>query len=166
VLQVLLVLATYAVVGLAAGWLWYTLWEPPTGVVVRHQWYPNGAGLRGEFSATALYVLIAVVAGAVLGSIAAVLGGRRPLLTLVAALAGAVLAGWLMLKVGERLGPTDPQVLARHAKDGTSLPGALTVTGLSPLLAFPAGTVAALAFVFTIFSGKSAEPGIPEEPRE
>jgi hypothetical protein len=163
--QVAVIVATYAVVGLAAGWLWFALWEPPIGVVVQHKWYPDGAGLRRDFSATALYVIIAVVAGAVLGSVAAVLGGRRPMLTLVAALAGAVLAGWLMLVVGEWLGPADPQALAPDAKDGTRFPGALAVTGASPLLAFPMGTLAALAFVFTIFTGKADEPRIPEEPR-
>jgi hypothetical protein len=162
---VAVVLATYVLVGLGAGWVWHELWQPAEGVVVQHQWYATGAGLREDFSGTGLYVLIATGAGLALGVLFAILGGSRPVVTLVACLVGSVLAGWLMLTVGEWLGPADPQALAKDLDDGASLPSALRVSGFSPLLAFSLGTLGALALVFTVFQGNSSEDRFGEEPR-
>ena len=162
---VAVVLATYALVGLAAGWVWHELWQPAEGVVVQHQWFATGAGLREDFSGTGLYVLIAVAAGLALGVLFAILGGVRPVVTLVACVVGSLLAGWLMLTMGEWLGPADPQVLAKDLDDGATLPSALRVSGLTPLFAFTLGTLGALALVFTVFQGNSSERGSDEEPR-
>ena len=153
------VLATYALVGLGAGWVWHELWQPAEGVVVQHQWFATGAGLREDFSGTGLYVLIAVGAGLALGVLFAILGGVRPVVTLVACVVGSLLAGWLMLKMGEWLGP------AKDLDDGATLPSALRVSGLTPLFAFTLGTLGALALVFTVFQGNSSERGFGEEPR-
>jgi hypothetical protein len=165
VLHVVAVLAAYVVVGAAAGWLWYKLWTPAEGTVVGHIWFADGDALRGAFSGTGLYVLVAAAAGFGVGLVCAFLGGRRPVLTLVAALAGSVLAAWLMLKIGQDLGPADPQELARTARDQSRLPSALRVSGLSPRLAFPGGTLAALALVFLVFPGNSREASSRGEPR-
>jgi hypothetical protein len=159
------VVATYAAVGLGAGWAWHELWQPSDGVVFSHQWYLGGEGLRRDFAGTGLYVLVGAVVGLVLGGVFAMVGGVRPVLTLGACLVGSVLAAWLMLKVGERLGPADPQDLAKSAEDGTHLASALRVTGPSPLLALPFGTLAALALVFTVFPEKTPELRLSEEPQ-
>jgi hypothetical protein len=164
-LQAVALLAAYAVVAAAAGWLWHELWSPELGVVVQHQWYATGDALRDDFSGTGLYVLVALGGGVVLGLAGAYVGGARPLVTVVAAAAGSVLAAYVMIKVGESLGPQDPHRLAATAKDGTNLPSALRVTGFSPLLAFPFGTLVALAVVFTLFPGKSRDRGFAREPR-
>jgi len=165
VLLVVGTLAAYVVAGLAAGWLWHELWSPATGVVVQHEWYPDGDALRDDFSGTGLYVLVAAGTGLVLGIAAAVAGGRRPLLTVAAAVVGSAVAAYLMTTFGTGLGPADPHTLAKGLDDGKSLPSALTVTGFSPKLALPIGTLAALAAVYTIFPGKSREAGLTAEPR-
>ena len=159
------VLATYALVGVCAGWVWHELWQPAEGVVVQHQWFATGAGLREDFSGTGLYVLIATGAGLALGVLFAILGGARPVVTLVACVIGSALAGWLMLTMGQWLGPADPHGLAKSLDDGATLPSALRVSGLSPLFAFTLGTLGALAFVFTVFQGNSPERRFDEEPR-
>ena len=94
------VLATYALVGLGAGWVWHELWQPAEGVVVQHQWFATGAGLREDFSGTGLYVLIATGAGLALGCSSRSWAAARPVVTLVACVIGSVLAGWLMLTIG------------------------------------------------------------------
>lgn len=165
VLLVVAVLAGYAVLGVAAGWLWHQLWSPALGVVVQHQWYATGDALREDFSGTGLYVLVGLGAGVVAGLVSAYAGGSRPLVTVLAATAGSVLAAYLVVKVGEGLGPPDPQTVATTAKDGTNVPSALRVTGFSPLLALPFGTLVALAVVFTLFPGKSPVRGFGAEPR-
>jgi hypothetical protein len=164
VLHVIAILAAYVVAGAAAGWAWFKLWTPAQGVVVNHIWFADGDALRGAFSGTGLYVLVAAGTGFGLGLVSAFLGGRRPVLTLVAALAGSVLAAWLMLKIGQDLGPADPQELAKSAADRTRLSSALRVSGLSPRLAFPGGTLAALALVFLVFPDKSREATPRAEP--
>jgi hypothetical protein len=159
------ILVAYAVVAVVAGWLWHQLWSPDLGVVVSHRWYATGDALRNDFSGTGLYVLVALGAGLLTGLASALLGGSRPVLTVVVAALGSALAAYVMLQVGQGLGPTDPQELAATVGDGKNLPGALRVSGFSPLLAFPLGTLGALAIVYTIFPGKSPEAGFGAEPR-
>ena len=159
------VLAAYALVGLGGGWMWHELWQPANGVVFEHEWYADGDALRQDFSGTALYVLVALGLGLGLGVLFALVGSARPVLTLVVCVAGAALAGWLMLWLGGRLGPADPHELALRADDGTTLPSALTVSGLPPLFAFAMGTLAALGAIFTLFNGKTPEVTFGAEPR-
>lgn len=146
--QALLVVATFALAGVVAGVVWEWAWTPPTGVVIHHQWAQDESGLRGDFSGTGTYVAIAAVTGVVVGAAVAVLLDRSEVLTLVAALGGSLLAGWLMHRVGVALGPADPRTLAASAKPGTHLPGDLVVSGKSVLRAFPGGTLAGLTVVY------------------
>ena len=76
------------------------------------------------------------------------------------------MAAWRTVLVGEGLSPADdPHVAAKTAEDGDKLPSTLRVIGLSPLLALPMGSLAAVALVYVMFSGSSSEPGLSKEPR-
>ena len=44
--QALATVVIFAAGGAAAGWLWYKLWDVPSGVVSGGQWYTGEAGLR------------------------------------------------------------------------------------------------------------------------
>lgn len=146
--QALIVIAVFAVAGALCGVLWEHLWTAPRGVVVDHQWFTDEEGLRGEFSGTGLYVLVAAAAGLLVGLVTSFLFDRAELVTLLAVAAGSVLAAWLMLVVGQHLGPPDPGRLAETAKEGTKLRGHLMVAGKSPYTAFPAGALVGLTMVF------------------
>jgi hypothetical protein len=146
--QVLLVLVGFAVAGALAGIVWEWVWTPPTGVALGQEFVLDGGGLRSEFSGTALYVLVATLTGLLLGVLVSVLAERHELLTLVAVFVGAVLAGWLMLRVGTALGPPDPEALARTAEDYAPIQDELRVSGRSPFVAFPAGALVGLIAVF------------------
>ena len=147
-LRALGVVAVLAAAGALAGVVWEWWWTPPSGIVAHHQWLQDESGLRGDFSGTGTYVVVALVTGAVVAAvIAAVLDGAE-LVTLVAVLAGAALAGWLMHRVGVALGPADPHHLATTAADGTELPGRLVVSGDSVRRAFPGGALAGLVVVW------------------
>jgi hypothetical protein len=148
VLQGLAVLAAFAGVGALCGLLWFRLWDVPHGVVSGHQWYTSESGLRADFAGTGSYVVIAVPAGLLLGALAAWLCARSELVTLLAVVAGSVLAAYLMLQVGHHRSPADPDVLALTAKDGTTLDGALRVHGWPPRAAFPFGALFGLALVY------------------
>lgn len=157
--QVLLVLLGFVVVGALAGVVWEWVWTPPTGVALDKEFLLDGAGLRSDFSGTALYVLIASLAGLLLGVLVAVLSDRNELLTLVAVAVGSVLAAWLMFRVGTLLGPPDPGPLARSAEDYTPLVDQLQVSGRSPFVAFPCGALVGLVVVFIGLNRRRAAAG-------
>lgn len=147
--QLLLAVAVLAGAGALAGVVWEWVWTAPVGVVVNHQWVAEDeAGLRGQFSGTGWYVVVATGAGLVAGALVALFLDRSPVVTLVAVVVGSALGAWVMIEVGAAMGPADPHVLALAAKDGTHLPGRLEVTGRSPWIAMPAGALVALALVF------------------
>ena len=64
----------------------------------------------------------------------------------MAVVAGSVLAAYLMLRVGQHLSPPDPHELAKTAKDGTELEGALRVDAWPPRGAFTFGALVGLAW--------------------
>lgn len=158
-LRLALLLAVFAAGGAVAGVVWEWLWTPPVGEVAGGRWLRDAEGLREDVSGTALYIVVAVVAGLLLGVLAGLLSEDSELVTLVAVVLGSVLAGWLMLEVGQALGPTDPQVLAADADRGTRLPGRLEVSGRSPYVAFPAGALIGLLVVFVGFARHPAKHG-------
>ncbi len=175
-LQALAVLVAFAASGLVAGRLWYHLWDAPSGVVSGGQWYTNEAGLRDDFQGVALYVAISAVLGLVLGALCAWLLDRSEVVTLVAVLAGSVLAAYVMFRVGTHLSPSDPHVLAKTAQDGDKLKGALQVTSWPPRGACTFGALVGLALVYAVSMGKKpaevdhrpvADPayGQPQPPR-
>ena len=142
-----MIVALFAAAGVVAGVVWEWLWTPQLGVVVDQEWLQGLAGLRAEFSATGLYVVVASVAGLLIGALCGVLLDRAELVTLVAVLVGAALAGWVMVQVGHALGPPDPRELAETARNGKRLPSDLRIVGKSPYVAFPAGAMLGLTVV-------------------
>jgi hypothetical protein len=156
VLQFVLAVLVLAGVGALAGVVWEWVWSPAVGVVADHQWVAEDeAGLRGQFSGTGWFVVVATVAGLVAGVVVALFLDRVPLLTLLAVVVGSVVGTWLMLHVGSALGPPDPDHLARTAKGGTHLPAQLEVSRRSPWIALPAGALVGLAVVFVGLSRRS-----------
>jgi hypothetical protein len=149
-LQALAILVVFTAAGAGAGRLWYHLWDVPKGVASGGQWFTGEAGLRAEFAGVAWYVSISVLAGLVLGALAAWLLHRSELVTLAAVIIGSVLAAYLMLRVGTHLSPPDPHALAKTAADGTELEGALRVRGWPPRGAFTFGALVGLAVVYAV----------------
>lgn len=146
------ILAVLAAAGVGAGLLWRSSVDIPHGVVLNHQWYPDpwDPGQRAAFSATGSYVLISLVAGIVLGLLAAVLSRAAELVTLGAVLVGGLLAAWLMLVVGLHGAPPDPQLAAAHAANGTRLSGTIARPGAAAFVTWALAAVAAVGAVFLI----------------
>lgn len=154
----LLVLA-WAVWGALLGLLWVTLWEPPQGTAFEGEWFPSREGLGQDVSATALFALLGIAGGLVLGAVSAFLTRTAEVVTLVATCVGSVLAAWVMFQVGHALGPPDPQVVAAGAAEMAEVPGDLRLAGAgtrpwpfwfesSAFCAMPGGALLALVGVF------------------
>ena len=176
VLQFVLAVVLLAAVGALGAVVWNWVWTPPVGVVSDHQWLAeNEASLRGQFSSTGWFVVVASVAGLLGGVLVSFFLDRVPLVTLLAVVVGSAVATWVMLQVGAALGPADPHHLALTAKEGTHLPGQLQVshaspddvpgwlgfTRHSPLIAFPTGALVGMTLVFL---GLSARARIAADP--
>jgi len=146
--QLAAVLAIFAAAGAGCGWLWFRLWDPPQGVAFEGKWYLDEDGLRGVFSSTGWFVVVAAGAGLVLGVVCALLFTRSELVTLLAVLLGASLATFLMWRVGLALSPADPHALARAAADGDHIPGRIEASGFSPFLVLPTMALGALALAY------------------
>jgi hypothetical protein len=138
-LVALAVVLAFALVGVAAGFGWHAWWAPaPKAVVYRREPYfmPDG-----EFRSTGMYVAIAVPAGLALGILVTWWRRRDPLVAVLAALAGSVAAGAIMLGMGLLLGPGDPTVAARHTAEMATVPGMLRAQPGAAWCAFPFGTM-------------------------
>ncbi|WP_457205611.1 hypothetical protein [Nocardioides sp. P5_C9_2] len=163
--RVAVVLATFAVVGAIAGVVWEWVWTPPLGIVYRGEWLFEPAGPDYAFSGTGWYVVIALAAGLLTALILGWVLVSGEVTTLVAAVVGSVLAGWLMFTVGHTLGPPDPRPLAAAKDDLTRLPSDLRVVTSDPdaasysltssaFTAFPMGTAVGLALVWFTTRGR------------
>ena len=149
------IVGLFLAAGTGLGVLWEQLWSPTRGVVVRRQWFVvddqlrfDLDGLRNQFSGTALFTSLGVGAGVVLGLLCALFLARQELRTLAAVTVGSALGSVLMWQVGTRLGPRDPDLLARDVPRGTVLPDDLELGSLGALVALPLGALLALTVVF------------------
>jgi hypothetical protein len=170
--RALVVLATFAVVGAIAGVVWEWLWTPPLGIAYRGKWLLEPSGPDYAFSGTGWYVVVALAAGLLTALVLGWVLVSGELTTLVAAMVGSVLAGWLMFTVGHTLGPPDPRPLAAAKDDLERLPSDLRVAVKDPeekdpdpepatysmtssaFLSFPLGTTVGLALVWFTTSGR------------
>ncbi|MET0524072.1 MAG: hypothetical protein ABWZ91_04675 [Nocardioides sp.] len=157
--RTVIILVVFAAVGVLAGVVWEWLWDAPVGFAYGHKWLPDLPAARAEFSSTGWYVVVAAAAGLLTAAAVAMVFDRWEVLTLVAVFAGAALASWVMLQVGEALGPPDAQAAAATADDGTRIPANLTVAGKSPFVAFPASALVAMIVVFFAFTRRHAKDG-------
>jgi hypothetical protein len=147
--QLALAVLVLAVAGVLAGVVWEWLWTAPDGTVVDGAWVAQDeASLRGVFSATGWYVVVASVAGLLGGAVVGLFLDRFPLVALLGVVLGSLLGAFLMFRVGVALGPDDPVEAARRAADGAVVPGVLDVSGGTPFIALPTGALIALALVF------------------
>ena len=162
----LAVLVGLVVGGALLGVVWVELvWTPPPGEVQGGRWFPlDERALSLQTRGTSSYVLVASVGGLVLGVLAAAVGARQALLTLAAVVVGGALGAYVMWQVGTWLGPADPAAVAAGAPDGTSVPGALTVDGVTPFLTLPACALAGLTAVFFFLPGPRHPASSPHVP--
>lgn len=142
------VVGALGVAGALAGVVWELIWTPPAGVVVEDEFVLTSLGLTQSFDGTALYALVAVATGLLVGAAAALLADGAELDTLVAVALGSLLAAAVMAVVGAALGPPDAGAAARDLEDYTLLPQDLRIEGVGAYLAFPSGALLGAGSVF------------------
>ncbi len=153
-LTVLVIVVVFVSVGALAGYLWFQIWDPPTGVAYERSWVVGEQGLRSSFSATGWFVVLAAVSGSVLGFVAGAASRGREVATLIAVVVGSAAATYMMWRMGQALSPPDPDVLARSAPDLTPFEGRIAVGGWSPFLALPASAVLGLLVALILIADR------------
>ena len=156
-------LLAFAAGGVLAGVVWHALWTPPTGLVFDDEWVFDSAGAPLDVSGTALYVVVALATGLVLGLATTLTTRRDEVAVLAAVVVGSALAGVLMAMTGHALGPPDPRPLAAGKEDFTAIDADLRVEGASPYVALPAGALSATAAGFLLLGEWRRKP-IEGEP--
>ena len=153
--QTLIILVTFVVVALVCAWIWHAWWAPaPTAVVVNHKPYYEP---DEEFRGTGLYMLIAGVAGLLLGLLFTFLFENDEVATLATVVAGGVVAGLLMAWVGHLLGPENAAEVARHTADFEKIDGDLHAGPLAAYVAFPGGAVLGSVAVLVTFTRRRSQ---------
>ena len=153
----LIVVVIFVVVGAVSGFVWHLLWAPaPEGLVF--DGVPRFDNDQ-EFRSTGLYLIIATVAGLIVGLLCTYVFECHEVWTLMAVALGSVAAGFVMLGVGHALGPDSAASFAEQAEDFEKVRGDLHATWLAVGVSFPAGALLGSVTVLSIFAGRtSGEP--------
>jgi hypothetical protein len=156
---VLLVL--FGAAGVGGGFAWRHLWTPPEGVARGGGWVPTPVeeGLQNDFSGVGWYVVVALTLGLLLGTVSALVLDRAEIVAVGVAVLGSALAAYLVLTVGERLSPPDPDQVAATSPDGTPIPGDLEFDGSTPLLSAPVGALSAVSTVYLLTTRRRVAEG-------
>ena len=174
------VLALAAGVAALGGWLWWKWWSPaPPGQIYQRQdksfgWYatPLDPGQAHVASATFEYVVVGFGLALLVGVATAALGRNRPLTALAAVLVAGGLGAYLTWQVGTWISPPNPARYAdaAHFKklvDGKPAvyPGSIGVSGWTPYLAWPVGSLLGyLGIMLSISGERTLDPPYVSEP--
>jgi hypothetical protein len=161
--DVAVVLATYVLLGLLGGLVWWLLVDPATFTKVGR----SAGGSMGEvqlarrFDADGWFCVLAILGGFFSGLVLTWWRRRDPLLVTVLVVLGAAGAAALMAVSGHLLGPGDPDVALREATVGEHVPVQLAVQARAAYLAWPiAALVGALVVLWSPDQGDPPpEPG-------
>jgi hypothetical protein len=114
----LLVAVWFAVAGVAGGWIWAHVTSFPQVAKTGNSATVASEELAKQVGMDGWFFVIAAVGGVVSGIALLVWRHRDPLLSVALVALGGGLAAWLMVKVGESLGPGDPIAALRKLPDG------------------------------------------------
>ena len=158
----LLTLVTLALVGVVAGVLWSQLADPVVATRTADGVGSGETDLAKQVSADGWFAVLGFVGCLLAGVVLTVWRRTDEVLTLVALVAGAVLAAWLCSKVGALLGPDPAAQTLADAAVGKTAEDQLQVHTWVVYLAWPFGAVLGSVLVLLGLpgSGRSAAPTV------
>ena len=153
------VLGPFLVLGLAGGVLWWLLAEPPYFVRTETTAVMGQAELGKRIPVDGIFASIGALGSLVLGFALMAWRRRDPLLVLLVGVVASVLAGYVALKLGERLGHRDVQALVARAGVGDTIVDTLSVITDWVIAAWPVGfLVAAVSSLLGSARGMAEPP--------
>jgi hypothetical protein len=164
--DVAVVLVVAVLLGLLAGLLLPQLVDPVTVTRTGNGVVRDEVALSQQFDLEGWYSVLAAIGGVLLGAVMVAWRRTDEVVTLLAVVAGALVASWLSAEVALALGPDDPTQLLSDAAEGTTASAALTLTAdvvhwVWPLFA----VLGALVYLISPLSERPLEEAVrPEGP--
>jgi hypothetical protein len=117
-LDVVIVAAWFAVLGVVGGWVWAHVTSLPQVAKEGANATVASEELVKQVAMDGWFVVIALAGGVVSGALLLAWRHRDPLLTVALVALGGGLASWLMIHAGGSFGPSDPIAALRKLPDG------------------------------------------------
>lgn len=161
--DVLAIVGTSLVLGVACGVLWWLVVDPATFTKVAEGASMGEVELGKRFNGDGWYSVIAAVSGLLAGALLTWWRSRNFLLTTVLLLLGAAVAALVMAATGHLLGPGEADAALAAARVGAKVPQELGVTARATYLVWPISMLVGALMV--LWSGQGAGTGQPEPGR-
>lgn len=136
-----IVIGWFLVLGLLAAVLWWQVTPLAEFTRTTSSAQMDEEQLGRQVAADGWYLTIAAVGGLVSGITLLSVRRRDPVAMVLLVAAGSLLAGWLMLRVGHLLGPSDPTAALRHARVGAKVPVPLAIQAQGVFWIWPVTTL-------------------------
>jgi hypothetical protein len=131
------VLAWFVVLAVVAAVVWWQVTPLAEYTRTADNAQMDEQQLGRQVAADGWYVVIAGVGGLLSGIMLLSLRRRDPVATVVLVVLGSLLGGWLMLRLGLWLGPSDPKSVLPHVPVGTKVPLQLEPKATGVLYVWP-----------------------------
>jgi hypothetical protein len=155
--DVVIVFAWFAVAGLVGGWVWAHVTSLPQVTKSGNNATVPSEELVKQVAMDGWFVVIAVVGGLLSGVLLLLWRHRDPILSVLAVTLGGGLASWLMIQMGEALGPGNPIAALRKLPDGAHVSEQLRLHAHGVVWVWPiAAAFGALLYLWVLAKPESA----------
>jgi hypothetical protein len=137
VTDTLVVVGWFVLVGVIGALLWWQVTPLAEYTRTASNAQMGEVQLGRQVSADGWYFVVAAVGGLLSGVVLLSWRHRDPVVMVVLVTVGALLAGWLVLRIGLWLGPADPRDVLPHVAEGAKVPLQLRVHASGLLLVWP-----------------------------
>jgi hypothetical protein len=162
VADVLVVLGWFLAIGVIGAVVWWQLTPLAEYTRTASNAQMDEEQLARQVSADGWYLVIAAVGGLVSGVVLLSWRHRDPVATVVLVALGALLAGWLMLRVGLWLGPANPKDVLPGVAVGAKVPMQLKTHASGVVYVWP--ITALLGAIGVIWGTDSGSAEVLDDP--
>lgn len=153
-----LVLGTFAVLGVLGAFVWKAVVHLPSFVRTAQGGAMGQIQLARIVDIDGWFFTVGAAAGLLAGMAFMLTRPRRPVLVVVLLAAGGALASWLMLRVGLAVGPPNPDAVLAHAAVGTRAPVRLQPHASGVEFAWPGAALLGALLVLLVHSPRAKRP--------
>jgi len=129
VLDLVTAAVVFSILGIIGALVWHQVVDLPHYTRTAQNAAMDGLGLEDLFAINGWYCVIGVVLGLLGGAGLLLWRHREPVWVLLASAASSLLAAWIMIDLGQTLGPEKPEEALKKAKVGATAPVQLMLQG-------------------------------------
>ena len=149
----------FVVAGLVGGWVWAHVTSLPQVTKQGNNATVPAEELAKQVGMDGWFFVIALAGGLLSGALLLAWRHRDPLLSVVLVALGGGAASWLMLRVGEALGPGDPIAALRSRPEGAHVSEQLRLHAHGVVWVWPIAVAFGALLYLWVLAKPGAEPG-------